>query len=427
MSTKSKKLPAIQSPKGMHDILPSEQIWWERVKKESKEFAEFYNFLRIDTPILENASLFERSIGEATDVVEKQMYTLETKGGGRLALRPEGTAAIARAYIQNGLSHMGQPLKLYYEGPMFRHEKPQAGRYREHHQVGFEIIGGQDDPIYDVQVILPIFRILESLKIKKLCIKINTIGCKVCRPAYKKKLQNYYKNHQKEICKDCNRRLMVNPLRLLDCKDPKCAELKKEAPSILDDLCSYCQKHFKEFLEYIEEFSLPYELDPYLVRGLDYYNRTVFEIFAEGFDFALASGGRYDYLMEMLGGRTTPAVGSAFGIERIIEVMKGLKINLLSKPKPKVFLINIGVLAKKKSLLLFEEFIKTGVRVSESLGKNSLGAQLKAADKEGASLALILGQKEAFKESIIIRDMKSGVQEIVPFKKVVAEVKKRLR
>ncbi len=286
--------------------MPSEQIWRERVKKESKEIAEFYNFLRIDTPILENVSLFERSIGEATDVVEKQMYIVETKGGDRLALRPEGTAAIARAYIQNGLSHMGQPLKLYYEGSMFRYEKPQAGRYREHHQVGFEIIGGQDDPIYDAQVILPIFRILENLKIKKLCIKINTIGCKVCRPAYRKKLQNYYKNHQKEICKDCNRRLMINPLRLLDCKDPKFIDFKKEAPSILDDLCGYCQKHFKEFLEYIEEISLPYELDPHLVRGLDYYNRTVFEIFAEGFDFALASGGRYDYLMEMLGGRATP-------------------------------------------------------------------------------------------------------------------------
>lgn len=417
------------------------------MRKETKDTAESYNFLRIDTPIVESAALFQRSIGEATDIVEKQMFVFDAKGGDKLTLRPEGTASIVRAYIQHGLSHLGQPLKLYYDGPMFRYEQPQAGRFRQFNQVGFEIIGGEDDPIYDVQVILPLFRLLESLKIKKLTLRLNTIGCKVCRPNYRKKLQNYYKSKQKEICKDCQKRFAANPLRLLDCANPICVEIKKGAPGILDDLCSYCQRHFKNFLEYIEELSLPYELDPHLVRGLDYYNRTVFEIFTEAdsladpaagdkkqennkdgqaFNFALASGGRYDYLFEMLGGRVTPAAGGALGVERVIEVMKGLKVNLPPRARAKVFLINIGDLAKKKSLLLLEEFLKSGIRVTESLGKNSLSAQLRAADKEGAPLALILGQKEAFKESIIIRDMKSGVQEIVPLKKVVAEIKKRI-
>lgn len=424
----SKKFPSFQSPKGMHDILPTEQPLWEKARKEIKETAEAYNFLRIDTPFLENTELFQRSIGEATDIVEKQMFVFRSKGGDSfLALRPEGTAGAARSYIQHGLSHLGQPLKLYYEGPMFRYEQPQAGRLRQFHQAGFEIIGGEDNPIYDIQIILPIFRLLENLKIKKLIIQLNSIGCRICRPNYRKKLQNYYKAYQKEICGNCSRRFLINPLRLLDCDRPECEEIKKNAPIILDDLCSYCHKHFKGVLEFIEELGLPYQLNPHLVRGLDYYSRTTFEIFTEGFDFALGGGGRYDYLLEMLGGKTAPAVGGAIGIERIVEVMKATNVNLGMKLKPQVFLINIGDLAKKKSLILIEEFIRNGVKITESLGKNSLSAQLRAADGKGVSLALILGQKEAFKESIIIRDMKSGVQEIVLLKKVIAEVKKRLR
>lgn len=422
----SKKYSSFQSPKGMHDILPADQPWWERIRKEVKEATEAYNFLRIDTPIVEDASLFKRSIGETTDVVEKEMYAFESRGGDKLALRPEGTAGVVRAYIQNGLAHLGQPLKLYYEGTMFRYERPQAGRYRQHNQVGFEIIGGENDPIYDMQTIIPIYRILEGLKIKNLNIQINSVGCKECRSSYKKKLQNYYKHNLKDVCKDCKRRVNENPLRLLDCKELGCLEIKKKAPSIIDDLCDSCRKHFKGFLEYIEEMGLPYQLNPYLVRGMDYYNRTVFEIYADGFDFALAGGGRYDGLVEMLGGRSTPAVGGGFGAERIVEAMKALNLNMPSKLKPKVFLINIGELAKKKSLNIIDEFIAAGVKVSESLGKNSLSAQLRAADKEGAEQALILGQKEAFKESVIIRDMKSGAQETVPLQKVVAEVKRRI-
>lgn len=422
---KNKRAASFQLPKGTHDILPQEQLWWEKARKEIKEAADFYNFSRIDTPIIEEAGLFEKSVGESTEVVEKQMFVFKTKGDDRLVLRPEGTASVARSYIQNGLSHLGQPLKLYYIGQFFRYERPQAGRYRQFNQAGFEILGGDDDPIYEAQTILPIFRILEGLKIKKLLIKVNTMGCKTCRPTYIKKLQVYYKSYQKQLCKDCNRRLQINPLRILDCKEPECQKIKEGSPSILDSICSFCNKHFKAFLEYMEELGLPYQLDTHLVRGLDYYNRTVFEIFAEGFDFALASGGRYDYLVEIIGGRQTTAVGGAIGIERAIEVMKASGVNIPIKNKPKVFLIYIGQLAKKKSLALIEEFRKNNIDVKESLGKDSLTAQLRSANKEGASYALIFGQREAFEESIIFRDLKSGIQETIPLKKIVNELRKR--
>lgn len=396
--------------------------------------AEIYSFSRIDTPILENLDLFQRGVGESTDIVEKQMYTLTTKGGDKLVLRPEGTSAIARAYIQHGLSHVSQPLKVYYKGPFFRYESPQAGRYRQFNQVGFEIIGGENDPIYDIQVMVAALRLLEGLKFRNISIRLNSIGCKVCRTIYKKKLLNFYKNKKKEICKDCDRRMSENPLRLLDCKDERCEIVKKEVPSIIDDLCTPCRKHFKEVLEYAEELKLPYQIDPFIVRGLDYYNRTVFEFFVEiesadgekTLSLALGGGGRYDYLFEILGHRNTPAIGMAFGMERIVEAIKSCNINLTPRLKNKIFLIAIGIEAKKRGMSLIEEFVKSGINIGESIGKNSLGAQLKASDKEGASWALILGQKEVFKESVIIRDLKTGVQETVLLKKVVAEIKKRL-
>ncbi len=430
----AKKNINFYSVKGTHDILPSEQNIWEKIRKEIRDIAETYSFSRIDTPVLENLDVFQRGVGEATDIVEKQMFTLTTKGGDKLVLRPEGTSAVARSYIQHGLSHMGQPVKVYYEGPFFRYENPQAGRYRQFHQVGFEIIGGENDPIYDVQVMMANLRLLEKLKLKNVTIHLNSIGCKTCRPTYRKKLLNYYKGKKKEVCKDCNRRMTENPLRLLDCKNEQCEAVKKGAPTMIDDLCAPCRRHFKEVLEYAEELKLPYQINPFIVRGLDYYSRTVFEFFAEtqnaegekSTSLALGGGGRYDYLFEIFGQRSTPAVGAALGLERIAEVMKASKINLSPRQKNKVFLIVLGIEAKKKGMSLIEEFVRSGVNVSESMGKNSLGAQLKAADKDGSVLALILGQKEVFKESIIIRDMKTGVQETVLLKKVVAEIKKRI-
>ena len=419
----------LQSPKGMHDVLPDEQPYWEKIKKVAEKIAESYGFSRIDTPAMENAEIFERT-GEETDLVEKQMYYVKTKGAERnLVLRPEGTAPTMRSFLQHGFSRLGKPLKLYYFGPMFRYEQPQAGRFRQFHQIGFEIFSSDDDPFFDAYAILATFRLIEELKIKNLTVQINSIGCKQCRQAYIKKLKEYYGNKKDKICKNCQRRLSVRPLRLLDCKDEKCLPFKAEAPVILDKLCNSCKKHFKEVLEYLDELAVPYALNNYLVRGLDYYNRTVFEIFFEPSKDvgALASGGRYDNLSEMMGGRKIFAMGGSIGVERVIETMKLFNITGALKLKPEVFLVYIGDEAKKKSLAIFEKLRANGIKISESFGKESLKAQLRDAGKEQVKLCLIFGQKEVFEESIIVRNMKTGAQETIPLEKVAEEVKKRIK
>ena len=422
---KEVKATLFQSPKGMHDILPSEWPTLEKIYKAAKEVAEFYNFSRVETPILESIDLFVRGVGEATDIVEKEIFVLKTKGGDKLALRPELTAPVIRSYLQHGLHRLPQPLKLFYFGPLFRHEKPQAGRYRQFNQLGFEIIGGEGDPLYDAQSIIVAYRFLEGVRIKNLTVQVNSIGCRVCRPNYRRRLIDYYK--KQKVCRDCTRRLEKNPLRLLDCKNTNCAQIKLGAPSILDSLCTTCKRHFKEVLEFLDEVNIPYSLNPHLVRGLDYYNRTVFEIFTEGNDLALASGGRYDYLAEMLGGRSTPASGVAAGIERIVETVRNEPVFQNQRIKPKVFLIHVGEVTKKKGLSLIEEFRKEDMPIFEVLGKDSLSAQLERAAKMKSPIALIFGQKEAYEESIIVRDMETGVQESVPLSKVIEEVRRRLK
>ncbi|OGY64211.1 MAG: histidine--tRNA ligase [Candidatus Harrisonbacteria bacterium RIFCSPLOWO2_02_FULL_41_11] len=428
------KLHNLQSPKGMGDILPPDQLWWEKIRKEVQYAADRYHFGRIDTPLLERAEVFEKSLGEATDIVEKQMFVFKSRSGDRMVLRPEATAPIVRSYVQHGLSHLGLPLKLFYIGQMFRKEQPQAGRFRQFHQAGFEIISSDDDPIYDAQVIITIYRLLERLGVKDISLHINSIGCRICRPNYRKKLVEYYKDATAKLCKDCQRRLRENPLRLLDCKNDICQEYKSGAPIILNGVCSYCSKHLKSVLEYLEDSKVDYHLDNYLVRGLDYYNKTVFEFFTDAvnkegnkFNFAIASGGRYDYLLEMFGARQSSGTGGAIGIERVIEVMKASGKVPSSRKKSGVFFISVGETAKKKSLSLIESLRNSGIDIVESLGKDSLAAQLRAADKEGSDYALIFGQKEVFEESIIIRDLKSGTQEVAPLKKLVNELKKRLK
>lgn len=425
--SKKKKAPIITAPKGMHDSLPADQPLWEKIKKHIKEVADSYNFMRIDTPLIEKFELFTRPLGESSDVVEKEMFTLKTKGGDTLVLRPEGTAPVVRAYIEHGLSHLGQPVKLYYQGPMFRYQQPQQGRAREFYQAGFEIISNDNDPIYDAQIILACYRLLESLKIKDLDLQINTIGCARCRPNYRRILIEYYRTKEKKLCVDCKRRLKINPMRLLDCKNAQCQEFKTDAPNVLDHLCSDCKKHLKKVLEYLEEARLSYTINQFLVRGFDYYSKTVFEIFSKGFNSALAGGGRYDYLIEMLGGRSTNGVGGAVGITPTLEVIKSQGINLIGKPKSKVYLIHIGDAAKAKAIGLVETFRNAGINIMESLGKDSLRAQLKSADKSKAALALIFGQQEAFEQSIIVRDMQTGAQETVPLKNIVEVVKRKLK
>lgn len=421
-----RKAPVFQNVKGMADILPRDQTWWRGFERAAENIAELYDFYWIETPILENAALFEEGVGEATDIVEKQMYTFKTRGGDRLTLRPENTAGVMRAYLQYQLGYFSSPLKTSYYGPMFRYEKPQFGRSRQFHQWGLEIIGDAD-PIYDVQIILAALEFFRQLKMAKdIQLKINTIGCRVCRANYRQKLKDYYRSHKGKICADCQRRYDKNVLRLLDCKSEECKPVREKAPIILDYLCQNCNNHFKGVLEIIEDNGVVYEVNPFLVRGLDYYNRTVFEFVHGELGFEVGGGGRYDYLAERIGGRPVPAIGLAIGAERIIEAMKSKNITPNLKVKPRVFVAAVGESAKKASLKIMNHLCQGGLSASEAFGKKALNLQLKAADRAKVALTLIFGQKELFEGTVIIRNMETGEQETVRADKIVEEVKKRL-
>jgi histidyl-tRNA synthetase len=424
------KKPKFQSPAGMHDILPEEQKYFQRLSRTAENIADFYNFSKIDTPILEDTELFTRGIGVATDIVGKEMYNLKTKGGDNLSLRPEGTAPVMRAFIEHGMMNLPQPVKLWYWGPFFRHEKAQAGRFRQFWQFGFEVLG-EESPVIDVQIIQIFYNVLKELRLKNLLIEINSIGDSQCRPYYKKLLVNYFRSRESALCADCRRRLRENPLRVLDCKDEKCRVVISQAPQMIDHLCEECHNHFKEVLEFLEEIELPYTLNPYLVRGLDYYTKTVFEISlqsAEGkAQGSLVGGGRYDALNKLLGGKGCPACGGAAGIERIVAVMKEKGVKFQETPLPKVFLAQLGSLAKRKSLKLLEDFRNEKIQIAESFGRDSLKAQLAKANRLGVKYTLILGQREALEGQILIRDMAAGRQETVKLERAVREIKKRLK
>lgn len=424
----------LQSPKGMHDILPQDQQYWAFVLKKAKSILEDYGFDRIDTPILENAALYERSTGESTDIVQKEMYIFKTKGGEQLALRPEFTPGIVRSYIEHGMHVMPHPIQLWAFGPLFRHDNPQAGRFRQFHQLNVEMFG-DETAAADAQMMFVAYKILESLGLKNLIIKVNSIGDSNCRPHYIKALKDYYRGRDKKLCGSCQNRLKTNPLRLLDCKVEQCQEMSKEAPQFLDYLDDECKTHFKGVLEFLDEIKVPYLLDHRLVRGLDYYSRTVFEIFVENKEegeqmtsLALGGGGRYDKLVQFMGGPKTPVTGWAMGVERIIMALKDAEVHPPeSHAQPKIFIAQLGEIAKRKSLMLFEEFRKTGIVGKATFGRDSIKSQLKVANRLGIKYTLIMGQKEALDGSIILREMDSGVQETVPLEKIVDLVKQKLR
>lgn len=419
----------------MHDILPEDQKYFQKLYNIAENLAGFYGFEKIDTPIVEFAELYERGTGLTTDIVEKQMFTLKTKGGDALALRPEFTPGIMRAFLQHGMLNLPQPVKLFSIGPAFRYESPQAGRFRQFHQIDFEVFG-EKSPAIDAQVIQVFYNLLAELKFKNLVVEINSIGASCCRPYFKKILASYLRSRFNSLCLDCKRRTRENPLRVLDCKQEKCQPIKASAPQIIDHLCEECHDHFKEVLEFLDELGLPYRLNPYLVRGIDYYTKTVFEIFAENASssseegspaIALVGGGRFDNLGRVVGGKDVPACGGAAGVERIISGMKLNRIKVLGEAKKDVFLAQVGNLAKKKSLKLFEEFRKEKIPLAESLSKDSLKVQLSRADRLNVRYTLILGQKEALEKTVILKDMKKGTQETIKLDKVVNEIKKLLK
>ncbi len=422
----SKKTP--QTLRGFKDILPIDEKFWNYIRDKVRAIAYDYGYDRIDLPLLEDTNLFIRSVGKDTDIVGKEMFAFQDRGGDNVSLRPEATASVARAYINHGMLNLPQPIRTYYIGPMFRYERPQSGRYRQFNQFGFEAIG-DIHPVLDAQLIILTYKFFEELGIP-VNIQINSIGCPDCRKEYKTQLVNYYKTQKSDLCDDCKVRMTKNPLRLLDCKEEKCIAIAEDAPHILDWLCDECKNHFVKVLEFIDETEIPYNLNSSLVRGLDYYTKTVFEVWPESKDKkaqnALGGGGRYDNLVEMLGGRPTPAVGMAIGIERTILKLKELELEVPEKEIPDIFVAQLGEAAKRKCLGLFEDLRKEGFKVAESFAKDGLKNQLDIADKLKVKYALILGQKELSEETILLRDMDGGVQETVNYSKVIKELKKRL-
>jgi histidyl-tRNA synthetase len=405
-----------QAPRGTQDVLPQQQPYWSYVKQTAVAVCDLYGYQRIDTPAFEDAGLFARSIGEDTDIVQKEMYSLEDRSGAKLTLRPEGTASVCRAYIEHGMHSLPQPVRLYYVAPIFRYERPQAGRFRQHHQFGAEAIGNSD-PAVDAEVIDMAWQFYSKLGLKRLALHLNSIGCGVCRPNYLESLQAYYGGHTAALCSDCRRRLAKNPLRLLDCKNDRCQLVAEAAPRSAEYLCHDCAAHFDQLRAHLTVLRLPMSLNHRLVRGLDYYNRTVFEIGPEGeaaSQATIGGGGRYDGLIGQLGGKSTPGVGFGSGIERLVLNLKKQGIDIPALPAPAVFVAYMGDDGKKDAIAVASTLRESGIAVTGSFGDRSLKAQLKQANTAGTRFAVIIGEDEAKNRAVVLRDMDKGEQRTVP-------------
>lgn len=417
----------LSSVKGMRDILDKDYYQFQGFFEKAQEVAVYYGFKPIETPMVEHEDVFTSSIGIGTDIVDKEMYTLKTKGGDHLALRPEHTAGIMRSYIENGMQALPQPLMFYSYGPVFRHDNPQKGRYRQFWQFDMDILGSEKS-ILDALVIKTAMTILSEAGGENLSVEINSIGDKECRGAYIKELISYYKKHINQLPSIDRERLKTNPLRILDSKEEKTIEINQNAPDSISHLCPSCKKHFKEVLEYLEETKIPYSINKCLVRGLSYYSRTVIEIVEEdketGKKMTITAGGRYDYLGKQLGSKKDiPAVGISIGVDRIVESPWFSKLSPRIIKKPKIYFIQLGFDAKLKSLNVIEILRKGKVPIAQSISKDNLGAQLAIAEKLGMEYAIIFGQKEALENSVIFRDMSNRSQQTVKIEKLLEYIK----
>ena len=391
-----------QAPRGFHDIFGEDLKKFRHVSDTVRKILKSYNFEEIILPVVEFADLFERSIGEATDIVQKEMFVFEDKKGRRLALRPEGTAGAVRAYIQNRLFAERPYHRIFYEGPMFRHERPQAGRYRQFHQIGAEIFGA-DQPVADAEIIKISDEIVKALKVKAR-IEINSLGCKVCRPAYREALVGFLSGVSEKLCDVCKDRKERNPLRVLDCKVETCKEAVKEAPRTTDYLCEECERHYSEVKRLLDSLGVSYVENPHLVRGLDYYTRTVFEVVSEDLGSAVIAGGRYDHLVEEFGGPSTPALGFAVGVERL-----ALLVEVPKEEEPVYFLIPFGDVIPY-ALKVAEVLRAKGKTVELSLRKGNLRKQLDFANRRGFKYVVIVGEDEMKEGVITLKDMETGEQ-----------------
>jgi histidyl-tRNA synthetase len=413
-----------KAPRGTSDILPEEYVYWKYIEEKVAFLCQLYGYQPLSTPIFEDAQLFTQTVAGGTDIVDKEMYIFEDKNGQELALRAEGTAPVCRAYLEHGLFNLAQPVKLYYIGPAFRYERPQSGRYRQHHQVGFEALG-EADPALDAEVIEMAWQFFLSLGLSGVSIQLNSIGCKLCRPGYLEVLKQHYSSYTDRLCPDCKARLTRNPLRLLDCKKDSCQNIAKTAPKIPDYLCHECQLHFQSVQKYLGTLSTPFQLNHRLVRGLDYYTRTVFEVEPQDKEgqSTLGGGGRYDDLIEALGGKPTPGVGFAAGLERIILNLKGQHLDIPPLPKPDVFIAYLGHESKIQAMNIAAELRKAEIATIMATGDKSLKGQMRQANSLGSTNVLILGAQESRNRNVILRDMRSGEQQTIP----LAEIAKMLK
>jgi histidyl-tRNA synthetase len=394
-----------KSLKGIQDILPPETYIWQHLEHTSRKVFEKYGYKEIRLPIIESSDVFTRSIGETTDIVEKEMYTFLDKGNRSITLRPEGTAPFVRAFVQHHLYNEPSPQKYYYMGPMFRYERPQAYRYRQFYQIGTEALG-TEDPKLDIEVISMLTNILKKIGLKKLTTEITSIGCKECRPHYKTALKKALKDKLNEFCEDCNRRYEFNPLRLLDCKVPSCIKARTGTPAVIDFLCAQCTHHFEAIKHNLELLNISYMVNPNLVRGLDYYTRTAFEVTSEalGSQKAVAAGGRYDRLVKDFGGPPIPGIGFAIGIERIIPLIKK---SIVQDVYPDLFICSLGKEASDRGFILTEQLRNRGLWVEMNYDELSLRSQMRKADRIKAKNVIVLGEDELKKGKVLIKDMQN--------------------
>lgn len=401
-----------KAPKGTVDIVPGESEKWQVVEDVFKSEAALNGFQEIRTPVFEHTELFLRGVGDTTDVVEKQMYTFEDKGGRSVTLRPEGTAGAVRAMLENGLYNAGYPVKLYYLTSCYRYEKPQAGRLRELHQFGVEMFGAAE-PVADAQVIAMALSAFERLGLEDVGLQLNSIGCPECRKEYHKALKEYFTARKDQLCDTCLSRLERNPMRILDCKSPQCQEVAKGAPKITDYLCEDCQAHFQKVQEYLTALGIEFEIDPGLVRGLDYYTRTVFEFPSKSLGFALGGGGRYDGLVEEVGGKPTPGLGFGLGLDRILMALEAQKVEFPQPVRCELYIASMGEQAQCKAFQLLNELHRCGIPADTDVCGRGLKAQMKYAGKIGAKFTMVLGDNELEAGRAELKNMETGEKKTV--------------
>ncbi|MDE6356260.1 MAG: histidine--tRNA ligase [Clostridia bacterium] len=415
----------INIPKGTKDVLPSQSHKWQHVEQTARDVAKLYNLKEIRTPVFEHTELFRRGVGETTDVVNKEMYTFLDKGGRSVTLKPEGTAGAARLFIENGLSSSPMPLKAFYLTPCFRYERPQAGRLREFHQFGIEVFGSKE-PETDAEVISAANALLKKLGITGCELQINSIGCPICRAEYNKALKEYFRPHLKNMCQTCNTRFEQNPLRMLDCKEEECKKITANAPEILDYLCPDCKDHFKKVQNLLTAQGVKYVINPNIVRGLDYYTRTVFEFVSTsiGAQGTVCGGGRYDNLISELGGAPTPAVGFAAGLERLLIVMENTGATIPEEQKPLIYLAGMDENSRKKAVELAANLRANGINAEVDLMSRSVKAQFKYADKIGAKFVAAIGETELANGEVSLKNMSTGESSAVKFGGLCAYLQK---